>query len=127
MNRFGLFTVLGICLAAAPALATSVEPTGSSVSINKGAGFKKVTGSTPATAGNTVMVGPGGSAVVHFGDGCDVNLEAGSVYNVPAGNPCQSSVASAGIGVGYAVGAAATIRIGVAVVGFLKKDRPSSP
>ena len=52
--------------------------------------FKPVTGGTTANVGDSVMVGPGGSATVVYEDGCKINVKPGAVTTIAPLSPCAS-------------------------------------
>lgn len=92
-KRRRLFSALSIgcaVLAASPSWAAVIEPGVGDLSINQGQGFKPIVGSTPANVGDTVMVGPGGSASVVYEDGCKVNVKPGAVTTIAPLSPCAS-------------------------------------
>jgi hypothetical protein len=88
-----LFTALSIgcsVLVATPSWAAVVEPGYGDLTINQGQGFKSVTSRANANAGDSVMVGPGGSATVVYDDGCKVNVQPGAVTTIAPLSPCAS-------------------------------------
>jgi hypothetical protein len=92
-KRRRLFSALSIgcaVLAASPSWAAVIEPGVGDLSINQGQGFKPVTGSATANVGDTVMVGPGGSATVVYEDGCKFNVKPGAVTAIAPLSPCAS-------------------------------------
>ena len=87
--------VKGLCLGcailvASPSWATIVEPGVGALSINQGKGFKPVKHRINAKVGDSVMVGPGGTATVVYDDGCKVNVEPGAVTTIARLSPCAS-------------------------------------
>jgi hypothetical protein len=77
-------------LAASPSWATTVQPGIGNLTINQGQGFKPVTGQLDANVGDSVMVGPGGSATVVYEDGCKVDVQPGGVTTIAPLSPCAS-------------------------------------
>ena len=55
------------------------------VLVNSGKGYQ-LSGS--ANAGDSILIGNNGSAILTFPGGCDVQLQPGQVYVVPAVAPC---------------------------------------
>ncbi len=66
-------------LMSGPSWAATVEPGYGDLTINQGRGFKPITSRISANVGDSVMVGPGGSATVVYDDGCKVNVQPGAV------------------------------------------------
>ena len=74
---FGLPT-----LAATVQPVATVEPVAGKVSLNRGQGFKEVTGRAQANAGDQVMVNPGGRAKIVYLEGCMVDVRPGAVVGI---------------------------------------------
>jgi hypothetical protein len=95
--------------------AATLEPGKGSLSINQGQGFQPVNGRIDANVGDSVMVGPDGTATVVYDDGCKVNVQPGAVTTIAPLSPCASgSYAQNGpdngpdwTAIGFAVGVAA--------------------
>jgi hypothetical protein len=81
---------IGCTLLNSAAWATTVEPGQGELSINRGAGFKPVKSQVNAQVGDSVMVGPGGSAIVVYEDGCKVSVQPGAVTTIAPLSPCAS-------------------------------------
>lgn len=77
-------------LVASPSWAAVLEPGTGDLTINQGQGFKPVTSSATANVGDSVMVGPGGSATIVYEDGCKVNVRPGAVTTIAPLSPCAS-------------------------------------
>jgi hypothetical protein len=77
-------------LAVSPCLAATVEPDHGSLSINHGQGFEPVNSQMTAKVGDSVMVAPGGTAMVVYDDGCKVAVQPGSVITIAPLSPCAS-------------------------------------
>jgi hypothetical protein len=77
-------------LMASPAWATVLEPGLGDLTINQGKGFRPVTSRVSANVGDSVMVGPGGSATVVYDDGCKVSVKPGAVTTIAPLSPCAS-------------------------------------
>ena len=89
LNRAAL--VAGL-LACSPVFAASVDTIQGNVSINRGEGFRKISGPTEGKPGDTVMAGQGGSVDIVYDNGCRVKVEHGSVVAIAAEPPCMASV-----------------------------------
>jgi hypothetical protein len=92
-KRRPLFSALSIgcaVLVASPSWAAIVEPGYGDLTINQGQGFKPVTSRSSANIGDSVMVGPSGSATLTYEDGCKVNVQPGAVVTVAPLSPCAS-------------------------------------
>jgi hypothetical protein len=82
MKQSRLFTAgcIGCALLiASPSWAAMVQPGLGDLTINQGKGFRPATSRISANVGDSVMVGPGGSATVVYDDGCKVNVQPGAV------------------------------------------------
>jgi hypothetical protein len=93
MKHSRLFTAgcIGCALLiASPSWAAIVEPGLGDLTINQGKGFRPVTSGISANVGDSVMVGPGGSATVVYDDGCKVNVQPGGVTTIAPLSPCAS-------------------------------------
>lgn len=80
-------------LASSPAFAATIQPGQGQLLINRGQGFQPVTGPVDANPGDQIMVDPGGSAQLVYGDGCNVAVKAGEVTVVTAQSPCVNPYA----------------------------------
>jgi hypothetical protein len=88
-----LFSAVAIgcaVLVASPSWAAVVQPGFGNLTINRGQGFKPVTAAVNANVGDSVMVGPGGSAIVVYEDGCKVDVRPGAVTTIAPLSPCAS-------------------------------------
>jgi hypothetical protein len=94
METMGTKLVVGaFCCAmllSSSAWAASLQPGQGSLTLNQGQGFQPVNSRIDANVGDTVMVGPEGSATVVYDDGCTVNVQPGSVTTVAPISPCAS-------------------------------------
>jgi hypothetical protein len=77
-------------LTACPSWAAVVQPGVGDLTINQGKGFKPVTSGATANVGDSVMVGPGGSATITYDDGCKVDVQPGAVATIAPLSPCAS-------------------------------------
>lgn len=104
--------------------AASVEPTQGQVLINRGDGYKGLSGPTSGQPGDTVMANAGGSAVITYEDGCKVTVDPGAVVAIEAKSPCDG-VTTTTFAIGGAVLAGA---VGGAILLFENNDnKPASP
>ena len=138
MRRSG---ILGACVAASlfvgtVAQAATIEPVQGNLSVNQGQGFQRVNTRVDANVGDSVMVGPGGSANVVYSDGCTVNVQPGSVVSISALSPCASGSLAQDSDGGLSTGAIAggalfALGIGLGVYGITQSQTttpaPSSP
>ena len=93
MRLLSLLPALAVgLLVSSSAFAASLEAVRGEVSINRGEGFKRVTGPTEARAGDLLMASPGGSAKLVYSDGCPVRVIPGTVVRVGAQVSLQSDV-----------------------------------
>jgi hypothetical protein len=136
------FTRRLICFVAclslsAPAIAASLTGVQGVVLVNRGNGYQAAFGGSELKPGDVVVVNPGGTAQISYGDGCSVPLAVGAVVTVSAQSPCAGQAGNPG-GPGtefFADGPAiALLGVGVAAgaVGFLlanqkNRDNPASP
>jgi hypothetical protein len=98
--------------------AASLQPGQGDLTVNQGQGFQPVNSRVDANVGDAVMVGPGGSATITYGDGCAVNVQPGSVATVAPISPCASgsyaddSTLSTAGAIGIGLGALTAIGVG---------------
>jgi hypothetical protein len=101
------------------------------VSVNRGDGFRRISSSSTAQPGDSVMVGANSSAQVSYDDGCVVNVNPGAVYTVTETSPCASNAqqsAQSGPTTGQmAIGGALIAGAGAGIYFLTKKDSASSP
>jgi hypothetical protein len=76
------------------ATGATVVPSQGTVLVNKGSGFNQIKKPVKLRVGNSVMVGPEGSALVAYGDGCQVNVKPGAVTTIAALSPCASGASA---------------------------------
>jgi hypothetical protein len=72
------------------ARAATIEPGQGNLSVNQGQGFRPVNNRIDANVGDAVMVSPGGSATIVYGDGCKVTAQPGAVLTITELSPCAS-------------------------------------
>lgn len=95
--------------------AATIEPGQGSLTINQGEGFQPVNSRIDANVGDSVMVAPGGSATVVYGDGCTVDVQPGAITTIAPISPCASGSYADDSGSmvgGLVIGAAAATAIG---------------
>jgi hypothetical protein len=78
--------------------AATIEPGQGDLTINQGQGFKRVNGRANANVGDSVMVGPTGSATIVYDDGCKVAVRPGAVVTIAPLSPCASGSNAADMG-----------------------------
>lgn len=123
-----------IAVISTAASAATVTVVSGTVAINRGSGFKPVSGGTGAAAGDRIKAAANSSAQIVYENGCVVEVAADQVVTVAPAAPCvQGAGASAGLFGGGIVGPAL---IGAAVVGGAvavisasndDNDKPISP
>jgi hypothetical protein len=100
-RRGRLFSALAIgcaVLVASPSWAAMIEPGTGDLTLNQGQGFKPVERRAAANVGDSVMVGPGGSATLVYDDGCKVSVRPGAVATIAPLSPCASGSNAADMG-----------------------------
>jgi hypothetical protein len=123
---------LGLFVATACSAAT-VEPEQGVLSVNQGQGFEQVNGPTQVNTGDTIMVGPNGSALVFYPDGCKVNVQPGQVVTITAVSPCAMGAQGNHFDTtALAVGGAGAAAVGFGIYELVKKhstptSSPASP
>lgn len=100
--------VVSLATLATAADAATVQSLSGSVMINRGSGYQPVHGATGAKSGDSVVVGPDGSAEIVYADGCRVKVAPGAVTSVLDVSPCstQGTADTGSSSTGLAVGAA---------------------
>jgi len=131
---FNALSVGCALLVASPSWAAIVEPGIGDLTINHGQGFKPVTSHANANVGDSVMVGPGGSATVVYEDGCKVTVQPGAVTTIAPLSPCASGSNAQSSGPDWAGIAIAAVLfgggLGVAIYEATKSNgttQPASP
>ena len=126
-RRRAISIICGAMLFTSSAWSAALEPGQGGLLVNQGQGFQPVNSRIDANVGDSVMVGPGGSASVVYGDGCTVDVQPGAVTTIAPLSPCASgSYAQAttpcmgtwveGVGCVVVIGGVATI-VGLALSG----------
>src|ERR1700761_6391422 len=67
-----------------------IQPTQGNLYVSGGQGFQPVDGPINANVGDTVMVAPGGTAMVAYPDGCKVAVQPGEVTTISRVSPCTN-------------------------------------
>jgi hypothetical protein len=70
--------------------AATIEPVQGNLQLNRGQGFQPVNSRVDANVGDTVVVGPGSTAIVTYSDGCKVSVQPGAVTTIAPLSPCAS-------------------------------------
>ncbi|MEQ1718411.1 MAG: hypothetical protein ABL907_20915 [Hyphomicrobium sp.] len=99
------------------------------VSLNQGGGFKKISTSAPAAAGDVVLTGPQGVAYIVYENGCREKVDSSQSATVSDPSVCKEVGLSAD-GSQMAVGALAVggIIAGAVIIGTSgDDDRAASP
>lgn len=116
--------------------AATLTPTAGEVMVNTGGGYKPVTSTVEVKAGDTILVNPGGSAQLAYGDCATYEINPGDVVYVAeqetipcgAGGGAGLGLGALGGGGGLVVGGLA-VAVGVGVVAGVSSgsDSPASP
>lgn len=83
--------------------ATIVSPINGAVLINQGKGFVEIANDVEVSVGTKVMVRPGGSAMIYYGNNCSAEIGPGQVWVVKPDVKC--SAPGAGVAGGPVTGA----------------------
>jgi hypothetical protein len=112
--------------------AATLEPGQGNLTINQGQGFQPVNSRVDAMVGDSVMVGPGGTATLTYDDGCTVTVQPGSVATVAPLSPCASGSyaesngdGTGGLG-GLVIGAGAAGLLGLGIYEVSKSPSTST-
>ena len=107
--------------------AATLEPGQGNLVINQGQGFQPVNSRIDANVGDSVMVGPGGSASLVYADGCKVDVQPGSVTTIAPLSPCAAGSNAQNFDLGTTLLFGALV-VGVGVgAGIAASHTPSSP
>ena len=88
VSRFGV-AMIAFAMTATTVHATTLENLSGTVRLNKGDGFKPMTGSERVRPGDSVMVDAKSKGTLLFSDGCSVPVPAGSIFAIPEVSPCS--------------------------------------
>jgi hypothetical protein len=114
-----LIALLGVtllsCFAVATSNAATLESIQGQVMINTGSGYRFVSGTVELKAGDMVVANDGGAALLFYGDGCSVPVQAGTVVTVSEQSPCATTPQQGSTGVQGLT--PSTLAIGAVVVG----------
>ena len=104
------------------------------VFVNRGDGFKQVTGPTQVNPGDRVLAGANGKAQVFYDGSCFNNVGAGQAIIIPQGQPCapaaEQTATTGGIGTTTLVvgGLVVAVGAGVAIAASSRSSKkPVSP
>lgn len=86
-----IFSTLAIMAVVGTAQAATVNVKSGSVFIDRGDGYKPVTGSTVGSDGHVVMAMAGGSGEIVYDDGCRQAVEVGAVVVIGPASPCAAA------------------------------------
>lgn len=86
----GCAVALSVLLGTMPAHAALLQNVTGNVVVNRGEGFEPVKGSVELVPGDQVVVGPGGTATLSYGGGCNVPVGVETVAAVAATAPCAA-------------------------------------
>lgn len=111
LRRFA--ALLLACLVGTAAKAATLEAIQGQVMVNKGNGYRFVSGTVELNPGDMVIANSGGGAQLIYGDGCNVPVQAGAAVTVGDQSPCAAQGGSNG---GPALGPG-TLALGAVVVG----------
>jgi hypothetical protein len=132
---FGSAVVASIFLCS-PSWSATVEVVKGGVLINRGEGFRPVTGAAEARSGDQVMASPDGSARIIYADGCPIPVNPGAVITVSAKSPCTAfaqrvtpagGAPEEGLGAAGAVGSVVAAGVIAAILSLKDDDSPASP
>jgi hypothetical protein len=84
----GLLLTSSSCLAEPPSII--VQPVQGGLYVSGGQGFQPVDSPINANVGDSVMVAPGGAAMVAYPDGCKVAVQPGEVTTITRLSPCTN-------------------------------------
>ncbi len=117
--------------------AATLTPTAGEVMVNTGGGYKTVASSVEVKAGDSILVNPGGSAQLAYGDCATYEINPGDVVYVAEQDtvPCGAAGGGAGLGLGAVGGGGAlvvgglAVAVGVGIVAGVSSgsDSPASP
>lgn len=92
--RLGISCLAILLLASSPCLAEPqpimVQPVQGGLYVSTGQGFQPVNSAINANVGDTIMVAPGGTAMVAYPDGCKVSVQPGEVRTIARLSPCTN-------------------------------------
>jgi hypothetical protein len=129
MSRLGPVAVIFTSFAfSTVSFAATVNTVQGKISVNRGTGFKPVSGGTGAAPGDKVMAGPNSSGQIVYDSGCVVEVAAGSVVTVMAAPPCAAGSAFLGAGAETfvpVVAAAAVVGGGLAAISASSDGSPA--
>ena len=92
-SHLGTFSLGCFLLVGSSSWAATLEPVRGDLWINQGQGFQPVNGPVDANIGDSIMVSPGGAAMVVYADGCRDNVQPGEVTTITQSSPCTNPFA----------------------------------
>lgn len=117
--------------------AATLTPTAGEVMLNTGGGYQPVTSTVEVKAGDSILVNPGGSAQLAYGECATYEINPGDVVYVAEQDavPCGADGGGAGLGLGALGGGGGlvvgglAVAVGVGVVAGVSSgsDSPASP
>lgn len=124
-------TVVLILPTAKTAHAATLEAIQGEVLVNRGGGYRFVSGTLELKPGDMIIANGGGAAQLSYGDGCSVSVQAGGVVTVAEQSPCatQTNAGTQGLTPSTLAVGAAVIggAVGAAVLLGNKSDKSASP
>jgi hypothetical protein len=125
-----LCAALAIVVSSAAGAAT-VDDIQGRILVDRGDGFKRISGPIGARPGTRVMANPGGSATIIYDNGCRELVEPGAVVTVKREGPCQVGGVSPYVAGAVVIGGGAALAIGLSNrssrTSSSQADRPASP
>lgn len=114
------------------ASAATLTPLSGNVLLNQGAGYKPVAGTVDVKPGDSVLVNPGGSAQLTYGECASYEIKPGDVVFVAEDNsiPCTGAAAAgAGVGSSTLIIGGLAVAAGVGLVAGISSSSssPASP
>jgi hypothetical protein len=122
--RAGFVAFCCALLLTSSAWAATVDPGIGDTSVSQGQGFLKINGRVEANVGDQVMVSPGGSATITYGDGCKQQVTSSGVATIQNPSPCAAGAfAQAGDPAIWIVGG---LTLGAAIIAGIEASRHGS-
>lgn len=97
--------------------------------LNRGDGYRLISGQAEASIGDTVVANPGASGKIVYPDGCVVDLKPVTVATIAPQSPCTTGSAAAPSGNNNMLLVGAAVAGGGVAAGLLlsQKDNSASP
>ncbi len=119
MRRF-VVACAGFLALSSGAFAITVEPEQGKSFLNRGNGYRFLSGATTGKTGNTVMASLNSSAIITYDDGCKERVNPGEIVVIKEKSPCQAALTPHD----YTVGG---VMLGGLAGGIIALDNPASP